>query len=507
MASSSSPSFGAQVGSSSSSSVKTLAAHSTKYTVARMRDRLKRSKGDANNVAKPTPPTKPFSSTPIIVKRADNRTKNSVPQKAVTVRQSTSLLSTGTGLSIYSNGLWFEEEDAKPGKGYMGLYDRLDQEFFRDYGCLEGNLVGPNFLVPDESIKRIGRQLIQRSSSMPCVNVLGKAGKQHSIPYVGTDFREYRTNLTVGIAIQRIYMSILQRENAIRSITPFACGPANEWTLYIGDLVDSMNIHQLQDRNIGFVVSIHPKDFRSRGQDERLANAGIKHHSCQLDDSKGADMLSELGVLIKQINNHTNDKSIKRRSVLLHCVAGLSRSVNVALGWSQSQYYEQKLKKLPPGTIPPKTKFEMLEEYRNRTFEELKLKRPGVKCDNFKKQLERHAAILVGYDLPEPGLATTPAAAAAAAAPAKKKRDEEHGGGGYLKEAVVLFYYIYHLRPSSTVIKFGYERIAKAAAAASKSGGGGGSSNNHDTLQRHLKPWCDLCVARLSHTTTQKASI
>lgn len=388
--------------------------------------------------------------------------------------------------SVSSNGLWFEGQGGKPGKGYSALYALLDQESFRGYGCLEQRLVGDDFLVPDESTKRISEQLARSSSSMPCVNVLDNR-KQYTIPYVGTDFEEYRHAVKVGIAIQRIYMSILQRENARQSITPFAQGPNGEWTLYIGDLVDSMNVPLLQTRDIGLVVSIHPKDFRSRGQDERLAKAHIQHHSCQLDDSKGADLLSQLGGLIDKVNKYMS-KPRPRRSVLVHCVAGLSRSVNVALGWAQREHFVAKLKDLPPD-VPAEQKYELLARERARKFEELKAKRPGVKCDNFKAQLERHAAQMVGYELPP---------APAPAPPPKGSASEEHGGGGYLKEAVVWFYYIYHFRPSPVVLRFGYERITKMAA----------SSNSNNSLQRYLKPWCDACAANLrSGNKTQKGNI
>lgn len=399
------------------------------------------------------------------------------------------------GPSARSNGLWFEGEGGRPGKGYSTLYTLLDQEPFRGYGCLEGSLVGDEFLIPDESIQRIDDQLAKRSPSMPYVNVLDN-GKQHPIPYVGTDFRQYRDGLKVGIAIQHIYMSILRRENALQRITPFAHEPNGEWTLYIGDLIDSMNIPLLQKRDIGLVMSIHPKDFRSKGQDERLANTHIKHHSCQLDDSKGADMLSKLGGLINTINEHMS-KSTQGRSVLVHCVAGLSRSVNVALGWAQREYFVHKLKDLSPA-VSAKQKFDLLTQERTMKFEELKRKRPGVKCDNFKAQLERHAAQMAGYEL---------SPAPAPAPPPKGSASEEHGGGGYLKESVVWFYYIYHFRPSPMVIKFGCERIAKVAANNSKNGGGGSTSNSNNTLQRYLKPWCDTCNEKLQSGKVQKGNI
>lgn len=465
---------------------------------ARTRDTSKIAKNDAKNVEKPSI-NKLVSPTPVIVRRTDTRVAvtqqgrdpptRSTVGKTVAVKPSAKLPATGSTAgksslppkapepSVHSNGLWFE--DGRPGKEYTALYSLLDQEPFHGYPCLEGKLVGEKFNVPEESIKKINDQLAQNPASAPFVDGF-EHGKPNSLPYVGTpaSFQQYNKNLKVGIAIQRIYMSILRRENARQGITSFARGPGPTpgWTLYIGDLVDSMNIPLLEKRGIGFVVSIHPEDFRCKGQNERLAKAGIKHHSCRLDDSKGADMLSKLGGLIHMMNEHTSSPKTdpKRRSVLVHCMAGLSRSVNVALGWAQREYYEKEIKDLP-STISAKQRYDMVNRERTRVFEELKSKRPGVKCDNFQAQLERHAAQMVGYHLPAPAVPV-------AALPVKAS--EEHGGGGYLKEAVVWFYYIYHLRPSLTVIKFGYERIAKAK----------GSTNS---LQMHLKPWCDKCYAKV----------
>lgn len=472
------------------------ATSSAKSLLSRTRGKFKSSKADANtsNTAK-----LPVTATPVVFKkRVDSRipyplqnrdvSARTTVEKTLAVRQPTKLPATN---SARSNGLWFEGEGGKPGHRFSTLYTLLDKEQFRGYGCLQGKLVSDEFLIPDESIQRIDDQLAKRSSTMPWVNVLNN-GKQYSIPYVGTDFREYCNGLNVGIAIQHIYMSILRRENALQSITPFASGPNGEWTLYIGDLIDSMNIPLLQTRDVGLVMSIHPKDFRSKGQDERLKRAEIKHHSCQLDDSKGADMLSQLGGLIHTINEHIS-KPRQRRSVLVHCVAGLSRSVNVALGWAQREFFEHKLKDLPPD-VPARQKFDLLTQERTTKFEELKRKRPGVKCDNFKAQLERHAAQMVGLELPP-----------APAPPPKVSASEEHGGGGYLKEAVVWFYYIYHFRPSPTVIQFGYERIAKVAVNNSKKGGSTINSNN--TLQRYLEPWCDACRVKLQPGKVQKGNI
>lgn len=486
---------------------KVAQASALRCSLLRIRASLNTIKVDAKNIAKPSV-TKSNSSTPAILKRADARkpglqegrdapTRSTI-EKTQAARQPAKLSATSLTLqptspapkapkpSAQSNGLWFEDV-GQTDRNYSALYALLDQERFRGYGCLEGKLIGNEFLVPNESIQRIEDQLEKRSSRMPFVSIQER-GQQHSIPFVGPRFKEHRKGLTVGIAIQQIYMSILWRENALQSITPFAQDPARGWTLYIGDLMDSLNIPLLQERDIGFVVSVHPKDFRSKGQDERLAKAGIKHHSCQLDDSKSADMLSKLGGLIERINNHISN-STPRKSVLVHCVAGLSRSVTVVLGWTQREYYLRDVKNSP---ISPEKKFELLVQHRTRKFEELKRKRPGVKCDNFKTQLERYAAQMVGYSIP------APAPAAAPKPPPIRKADEEHGGGGYLKEAVVWFYYIYHLEPSPTVLNFGYERIAKLVASNH-----GGSR----TLQAHLKPWCDACAAKLQTGPVQKGNI
>lgn len=478
------------------------ATSANRPSASRLRDTLKIASHDTKNVPKPSS-SRPVPQGSVIVKRTD--TRGSVPQpsgnplarspvgKTLAGRPAAKLPSTSSTVPttpppskaaeplVRSNGLWFE--DGGSGKAYTALYSRLDQETFRGYPCLENNLVGGDFNVPEESIKRIDEQLTQQPPRTPCVN-LNPKGQPHMLPYVDTqaNFRQYSNKLKAGVAIQHIYMSILRRENALQGITPFAYGPekTREWTLYIGDLIDSMNMPLLQKLGIGFVVSIHPTDFRCRGQHEKLQTAGIKHLSCQLDDSKGADMLSNLGGLIARINNHTSSVlDPKKRSVLVHCVAGLSRSVNVALGWAQKEYYDKTLKNSTT-VVTAKAKYDALNQERTNVFNDLKAKRPGVKCDNFKAQLERHAAQMAGYQ--GPGAPAPPVTAQPI------KASEEHGGGGYLKEAVVWFYYIYHLRPSATVLQFGRERIDK-------------SKGSNNALKAYLQPWCAACAAKLKAGT------
>lgn len=269
--------------------------------------------------------------------------------------------------------------------------------------------------------------------------------------------------LTLGEAIQKLYVARLRESNRTLPMTKAYEGgwtlniPGGQLTtkagnIWLGDVMDSVNFRLLERSNITAMVSIHPQDFRSRGQEmhgkngESSPNSPIRWHlQLELADSKEADMESEFEKVFEFIQRHV----VEGHNVLVHCIAGLSRSVAVVQDFIQRIEVKQGRIDM---TGTPTENYLRMKRSRDATFRRLKTIRPGITEDNFKDQLDNSTMKICGLSPKH-----KPAAAAS------DQQSKEHGGGGYIGDAVATVFFFYHLRPTAQVIRLFEKRRADHA--------------------------------------------
>lgn len=350
---------------------------------------------------------------------------------------------------------WFD------GLDYEVLYEEIRYQAFDGYKCIEKDMVQPNYRIPNSSIRAIEQCLDKGNSdadpsaehefdSGSCV------GLSKSELLVVSQRRE---GWTMGEAVQKIYMSRLHQSNKLLPMTRVYEGgwtlPASgkqhtskAGTIWLGDVVDSVNIDLLRANNVTAMVSVHPHDFRSRGQDQHGRNGEIVssspirwHLQVRLADSKEADMESEFDMIFDFIRSHV----LGEHNVLVHCIAGLSRSVAVVRDFIQ-RIEVQRGKIDLTGTAAER--YTRMKESRDATFQRLKMIRPGITEDNFRDQLDNSTMKICGLPRQTRVLADS------------KQKSKEHGGGGYIGDSVAMVFFYYRLRPTPKVIELFEQRRA-----------------------------------------------
>lgn len=385
---------------------------------------------------------------------------------------------------------WFDGVD------YQTLYKEISHQVFDGYGCIEKDMVRPAYRIPINSV-RAALQYLEGA-----ISTVVPLAEEHfdSKYYVGFSQSELlgisqrHKGLTLGEAIQKLYMSRLHESNKLLPMTkvyeggwstagPVEQQPNKAGTVWLGDVVDSVNIELLTAKNITAMVSLHPRDFRSKGQDkhgmngEYVSSSPIRwHHQLELADSKEADMESELDKIFEFIKTHVVEEG---QNLLIHCIAGLSRSVAVVRDFIQRIEVER-------GTVDTTgtaaERYSRMKTSRDATFDRLKSIRPGITEENFKQQLDNSTLKICG-------LPRRPKAGSSSGTKSK-----EHGGGGYIGDSVALVFFFYRLRPTPRVIEL-FEKRRMDHARKEK---GMGQMRNGFSFPAQLIRWYEDCIQYLS---------
>lgn len=355
--------------------------------------------------------------------------------------------------------LWFD------GPEYRELYGLLQNQDFDGYSSIDQVTVQPAYRIPDSAMNYM-MQVLQGAALEGVPHAKTSLGSGHSTHYVGFDANELSVvmarpgGLTLGEAIQKLYMVRLREDNELLpmvEVYPHRDGLDDakiKGTVWLGDVVDSVNFKLLRQREITALVSIHPQGFRSKGQEKHgkdgiaVATSPIRWHlRLELTDSKDSDMESEFESVFNFIHDHVTSG----RNVLAHCIAGKSRSVAVVRDFIQRMDVERGLLDAEPGSA--EDKYDRLKHAREAEFIRLKELRPGITEDNFKDQLDNSTRKLCGLP-PAPKVEE----AKAKAADSNHQEPVKDMAGGKLAEAVAMVFFFYRLRPSESVIK-GFEIV------------------------------------------------
>lgn len=383
------------------------------------------------------------------------------------------------------------------GPDYQVLYEEIRHQSFDGYGCIEKDMVRPNYRIPERSIRAIGKYMDKGitedgSSAEPELDSTDCVGFSKSELLGVVQGRE---GLTLGGAIQKLYMSRLHQSNRLLPMTKVYEGgwallpvPGKEHskkagTVWLGDVVDSVNIELLRANNITAMVSVHPHDFRSRGQDQHGRNGEIVssspirwHLQVRLADSKEADMESEFDMIFDFIQSHV----LEGHNLLVHCIAGLSRSVAVVRDFIQ-RIEVQRGKTDMVGTAAEI--YSRIKESRDATFRRLKMIRPGITEDNFKDQLDNSTMKICG--LPRQNRVVA----------GSRQKSKEHGGGGYIGDSVAMVFFFYRLRPTPKVIELFKQRRADHDRMERVLG----KRRNAFSFPVPLMEWFEECIQRLEN--------
>lgn len=379
------------------------------------------------------------------------------------------------------------------GPDYQVLYHEISHQNFDGYECIEKDMIRPNYRLPNRSIRAIEQGMIGDDSELgpPIEHPFDKDGCVGFSKSELLSVSQRPEGLTLGEAIQKIYMSRLYQSNRLLPMTKVYAGgwtipvsrehhSTKAGTVWLGDVVDSVNLELLRANNVTAMVSVHPLDFRSRGQAQHGRNGEVVssspirwHLQVRLADSREADMESEFDTIFDFIRVHV----LEGRNVLVHCIAGLSRSVAVVRDFIQ-RIEVQRGKVDMTGTAAER--YARMKESREATFTRLKTIRPGITEDNFGDQLDNSTMKTCG--LPRQSRVVA----------GSRQKSKEHGGGGYIGDSVSMVFFFYRLRPTPKVIQLFEQRRADHARMESVLG----KKRNAFSFSVPLIEWFEECIRR-----------
>ncbi|XGW17338.1 hypothetical protein V3C99_002162 [Haemonchus contortus] len=122
--------------------------------------------------------------------------------------------------------------------------------------------------------------------------------------------------------------SAAARANAILSLSTFRSRLGTEMNeiipnLYLGSLRDAIDAEQLKKHRIKYVVSVHDLTASHPAHDQ------LKVLRIQLSDCSSSDISSHFSVT----NQFIHSARLKHAAVLVHCLAGVSRSATVVAAY------------------------------------------------------------------------------------------------------------------------------------------------------------------------------
>lgn len=100
--------------------------------------------------------------------------------------------------------------------------------------------------------------------------------------------------------------------------------------LYISDWEGSLNFDKLRDLNVKRIVCLERK-MKDSFILEKYEREGISHHRIEIDDIPGVDIVSYKDDILKNIGDDD-------AAVLVHCLAGISRSVSAVMLYLCEKY-------------------------------------------------------------------------------------------------------------------------------------------------------------------------
>ncbi|KAF7925404.1 uncharacterized protein EAE97_010485 [Botrytis byssoidea] len=104
--------------------------------------------------------------------------------------------------------------------------------------------------------------------------------------------------------------------------------------LWIGDLLSTYNISNLQSKNIHAIISVNdqplPQWLRTR-----YLELGFFHHDFRVQD----DALEDILHIMKDTCEMIDKSRCENRGVLVHCGLGISRSGTIVLGYGEFTFF------------------------------------------------------------------------------------------------------------------------------------------------------------------------
>lgn len=386
--------------------------------------------------------------------RSSTQTVPGSREHAPAVRTATRIES----IKVGSPGGFASKTERKPGTTqcpwlrsveHQKLYNGLQSQKFEGYGCVD-TLMNSNYTIPNESIDLASR--ITSAGGFPQAST--RRGAERYVGFDTNSLKEFKNgdkDLTVGKAIQEIFMLRLREDNNNQPITnlnevwPKLFQGSVKGTVYLGDMVDSLDFQLLEKLNITAMVSIHPEDWRSNGRHHHGKNGRRRPKSpspiverlyLNLEDNPSADM----GPKFDHVYDFIKKQVDAEKNVLIHCMMGQSRSGTLALYFAlRLKMQKQSLNvNVKPGT-PEKDKTAVFKGLDTEgLLHQLKKARPGVDVANFMPQLNnkiRKLCFLKESALPKPVDKGPPKAA------------------NKLQEAILIAFCLYRLRPTPAVKK------------------------------------------------------
>jgi protein-tyrosine phosphatase len=110
--------------------------------------------------------------------------------------------------------------------------------------------------------------------------------------------------------------------------------------LYLGSIIAAQDGHKLQSLNVGLIVNCAEEISNFFEESSEVFNFNCDYINCSIKDEPDVDLAVHFSTLLPQIHECLYEK---KKSVLVHCSQGISRSVTVVLSYLM-KYHNMNLK-------------------------------------------------------------------------------------------------------------------------------------------------------------------